>query len=289
VKTPVRDPRDAAYEQALIYAREMRELYRNNRATAQDVQARKETAERIERVLHDVEALNTFFQPIMDLRTGRAVGVEALSRFTGPMARTPDVWFAEAEQVGLLPELDLRAARAALGHYGQIPHGAYLSVNLSPDSAHDPGFADLIGSIPCNRLVIEITEHAPVHDYDALALALTPFRRSGGRLAVDDAGSGFASLRHILRLAPDVIKLDVDLVRGIDLDPARRALARALISFAQDIQATIVAEGVETEDELKTLRVLGVSYAQGFYLGRPGPLEERLEVERRARPRHTPA
>jgi EAL domain-containing protein (putative c-di-GMP-specific phosphodiesterase class I) len=279
-----RDPRDVAYEQALVYAREMRELYRSNRATAQDMRAREEAKQRIEGAIDDVEAIGTVFQPIMDLRTRRAVGVEALSRFAPAPVRTPDLWFAEAEQVGLLHELDLRCAGAALGHYGRIPRGAYLSVNLSPSTILSPGFEELVSQTPGN-LVLEITEHAPIGDYDVLAGALTAFRRGGGRLAVDDAGSGFASLRHILRLAPDVIKLDVDLTRGIDLDPARRALARALISFAHDIHASIVAEGVETEDELKTLRTLGVLYAQGFYLGRPGPLEERLEVERRARPR----
>lgn len=281
----LKDPRDVAYEQALIYAREMRELYRTSQVKAEEVQAREEARRRIEHVLNEDDALTTVFQPIKDLRTRRAVGVEALSRFTGPMARTPDVWFREAQEVGLQRELDLRAAHAAMRHSERLPHGAYLSVNLSPESVLASEFQGLVDAIPCNRLVIEVTEHAPVGDYEALAEALQSFRRRGGRLAVDDAGSGFASLRHILRLAPDVIKLDIELTRGVDLDPARRALARALISFAGDINAVIVAEGIETEDELKTLGTLGVSYGQGFYLGRPGPLEERLEVERRARPR----
>ena len=279
------DPRDVAYEQALVYAREVRELYRTNRETAHDLQERQEAIERIERVVRGPDLITTVFQPILDLRTGRAAGLEALSRFMVEPSRTPDVWFAEAERIGMLNQLDAKAAWTALSHLHLLPTGAYLSINLAPTTVTSPEFAALAEAAPMGRLVVEITEHAPVADYDVLAEAMAPFRRRGGKLAVDDAGSGFASLRHILRLAPDVIKLDLELTSGVDVDPARRALARALISFANDIDATIVAEGVETEDELKTLRTLGVSYAQGYYLGRPGPLEPGMKVERRARPR----
>jgi EAL domain-containing protein (putative c-di-GMP-specific phosphodiesterase class I) len=286
MSTSLPDPRDVAYEQALVYAREVRELYRENRATALDLEERRLASERIDRLLAGgPDVVTTVFQPIKDLRTGRTAGVEALSRFLIDPQRTPDLWFAEAEKIERLEELDVHAACRAASYLKEMPGGVYLSLNLSPSTIVSPSFQQVVDAAPPNRIVLEVTEHAPIHDYDALAMALTGFRRLGGRLAVDDAGSGFASLRHILRLEPNIIKLDIELTRGIDVDPARRALARALISFAADIQAAIVAEGVETEDELKALRILGVTYAQGFYLGRPGPLEDRLEPERRARPR----
>jgi EAL domain-containing protein (putative c-di-GMP-specific phosphodiesterase class I) len=122
------------------------------------------------------------------------------------------------------------------------------------------------------RIVLEVTEHAAVRDYGRLNAAVGTLRSRGVRLAVDDAGSGFASLQHILRLAPDFIKLDMELTRDVDNDLARRALAAALISFAAEIGATIIAEGIETEAELSTLRDLGVAYGQGFFLARPAEL-----------------
>ena len=126
------------------------------------------------------------------------------------------------------------------------------------------------------RLVVEITEHAPVDDYDQLKKALDPLRERGLRLAVDDAGAGFASLRHILNLAPDIIKLDRTLIDRIDEDCSRQALAAGLISFADKIDAAIVAEGIEREEEVHALDELGVGFGQGYFFARPGPLPLRL-------------
>jgi EAL domain-containing protein (putative c-di-GMP-specific phosphodiesterase class I) len=92
------------------------------------------------------------------------------------------------------------------------------------------------------------------------------------RLAVDDAGAGFATLQHILRLQPDLIKLDLSLTRDIDKDPVRRALASSLVSFAREINAQLIAEGVETAEELETIRALGIAFGQGYHLARPQPL-----------------
>ena len=135
-----------------------------------------------------------------------------------------------------------------------------------------PRFLEAIGDAPVERLVIELTEHERVEDYDSLGEALGRWRARGGRLAVDDAGAGFASLRHTLRLQPDIIKLDITLTRDIDRERAKRALASALISFAEEMGMTIVAEGIETQSELDALLALGVRYGQGFFLARPGPL-----------------
>ncbi len=137
-------------------------------------------------------------------------------------------------------------------------------------------------------MVVEITEHEPVDDYDELARALERLRARGARIAIDDAGAGFASLRHTLQLEPDVIKLDISLTRRIDRERGKRALAKALISFAQEMGVDIVAEGIETEAELHTLLELGARYGQGFFLARPGPLPTLDARDERAASRRSP-
>ena len=236
-----------------------------------EVSRRREATERVQGMLgHDT--VRVVVQPIADLLTGKVVGLEALSRFQATPERTPDLWFAEAKEVGLGLELELKAVRSALDLVEVLPPDVYLAVNLSPDTIASPRFVELMDGIPPERIVLEVTEHAPVEDYGVLAKALEPFRARGCRLAVDDAGAGFASFRHILRLNPDIIKLDMTLVRNIDQDPARRALASGLISFASDLGAKIIAEGVETTSELGALRNLGVRLGQGYYLARPEAL-----------------
>lgn len=224
----------------------------------------------IEGVL-DGEALAVVFQPIFDLGSGAMVGAEALARFTAEPQRGPDWWFAEAAAVGLGTELETAAVRAAVRYLDDLPSEAYLSLNISPATATSGLLPRALSGLPNRRTVLEITEHAAVDDYDALADALRDIRSAGGRLAIDDAGAGFASLRHIVRLGPDIIKLDISLTRAIHTDRIRRALASALISFASEVEAAIVAEGVETRDELDALVALGVPYAQGYYLARPVP------------------
>lgn len=224
------------------------------------------------RALLERGGIRIVYQPIVDLERESVAGVEALARFDAPPRRPPDAWFAEAEGVGLLRELELEALRLALADLPQIPVGVYLSVNLSPVTAVSEELLETIGSMPPGRLVVELTEHAPVEDYDALNDALAGLRRHGVRVAVDDAGAGFASLRHIVRVAPELIKLDMTLVRGLDADPTRGALVSALAGFAARLGTGVVAEGVETEEELLVLRDLGIRHAQGYLLGRPGPL-----------------
>jgi len=125
-------------------------------------------------------------------------------------------------------------------------------------------------------LIIELTEHEPVHDYEAVVEGLADLRRLGARVAIDDVGAGFASLRHILRLAPDIVKLDLSLTHGIEDDPNVHALTEALVRFSENTGALITAEGIETTSELRLLRMLGIDHGQGYLLGRPGPLEAHL-------------
>jgi EAL domain-containing protein (putative c-di-GMP-specific phosphodiesterase class I)/CheY-like chemotaxis protein len=232
---------------------------------------RRRQLERVRAVLLG-DAVHMVYQPIADLMTGQVVGYEGLARFDTEPARPPDVWFAEAQEVGLGVQLELVALRAAMKQFGQLPGQTYLSVNVSPATARSPHFEETLRGIDPTRIVVEITEHAPVVDYEELAGALRVLRSRGVRLAVDDAGAGFASLRHILRLSPDVIKLDRALTSDIDTDTARHALASALILFADKIGSSVVAEGIERDAELLTLRSLGVPYGQGYFLAKPAPL-----------------
>jgi EAL domain-containing protein (putative c-di-GMP-specific phosphodiesterase class I) len=217
----------------------------------------------------------THFQPIVNLKSGDAIGTEALSRFSDSSSRAPDEWFAEAADVGLGIELEVAALDSALEQLPRLPSSLYLSLNASVETIMSDDFASRIDDAPAERIVLELTEHTRVQDYDNFARGLESLRSQGVRLAVDDTGAGFSSLQHVLNLQPDIIKLDVGLTRGIDRDPARRALGRALLTFGLDAyDASIVAEGIETEGELEVLRSLGCPCGQGFYLGRPGRISQ---------------
>ena len=210
------------------------------------------------------------FQPVVRLEDGGVVGVEALARFDAALIESPVSWFEEADTVDMRLELELAAVRAAALAAQELTDEVWVSLNVSPNTAlHHDRLIQALSPIPHDRLVVEITEQAQVEDYDELNVALGHLREVGVRIAVDDAGAGYASLRHILRLEPDVIKLDKSLVRNVHRDRARRALATALISFAAEIGATIVAEGIESAEELDALRDLGVTFGQGYHLARP--------------------
>lgn len=238
-----------------------------------DTVSRIDSGQRIHQVLDDPAALSMVFQPIVDLVSGRVTAVEALARFHVTPNRPPDMWFSEAHHSGLGVELEMLAVSRALAQQPMLPDGVALTINAGPQTVMCPEFLDAFLDVPPGRIILELTEHTVVDDYSDLVASLRGLRNRGVRLAVDDTGSGYSSLVHILKLAPDFIKLDRDLISGIDLDPVRRALASSLVTFAADTGAQIVAEGVETEDELEVLRRLGVRYAQGFHLGRPAPLE----------------
>jgi EAL domain-containing protein (putative c-di-GMP-specific phosphodiesterase class I) len=217
------------------------------------------------------DSVDVEFQPVFDLLDCSIVSLEALARFWTEPMRSPSVWFAEANEVGLGAELELAAIRSALQRIDEFPEGVALALNVSPATALDPRFCELLLGV-ADRIVIEITEHAQVDDYDALAAALAPLRQRGAQLAIDDVGAGFANLRHILRLAPDIVKLDLSLTQEISRDPARLALATSLVGFAGGVGARIVAEGISSDEDLTSLRALGVDYGQGFYLARPSAL-----------------
>lgn len=239
-----------------------------------DLQMVRDHDDKALRVLDAIESHQprVVYQPIYDLHTMHVAGWECLSRFNGQPARTPDVWFKEAAEVGLGKELECLAIAVALAGLAQLAPGTYLSINCSPELVLSGRLLGLFENYPAERLVLEITEHAVVQDYASLQVALQPLRLRGVRVAIDDAGAGYASMRHILQVRPDIIKLDMSLTRGIDQDFQRRAMASALIAFARETGSVIIAEGVETEAELAQLKRLGAANAQGFLLGRPEPL-----------------
>ncbi|WP_199423104.1 sensor domain-containing phosphodiesterase [Actinotalea solisilvae] len=211
-------------------------------------------------------------QPIVDLASGLRTGAEALSRFPAAWGTTPDVVFAEAHDVGLGDRLELLALERAVDHLDRLD--GHLALNVSPQTLLTPACARLLARLPLDRVVLELSEHDPVEDYEALRAALAGPRAAGMRLAIDDVGAGFSSLRHIVLCAPDVIKLDRSIVDGLSADPVLRTLVAALVTFAHGHGTGVVAEGVETAADVAELRALGVDEAQGWFFGRPGPLED---------------
>jgi DNA-binding NarL/FixJ family response regulator len=269
----VKGTSNAAIVQAIRQAAQDEQLVVDlSRSSDTEARLRAERIERIQSVMKS-GGPEMVFQPIFDLESGSAVGVEALARFPDGR-RSPSVWFSEAAELGLTLDLELSAVRAALAWCEKLPENAWLALNVSPETVCSHELGSLLREARGQRIVLEMTEHSPVPDYDALILALERLRGSAVRVAVDDAGAGFASLRHILMVAPEFIKLDVSLTRGIAGDARRRALARALTTFGGDIGGTVIAEGVETPEDLAALAELRVPCAQGFHLARPGPATE---------------
>lgn len=220
------------------------------------------------------------YQPIYSLLRDEVAGAEALSRFDSLPPRPPDVWFNAAHEAGVGMDLELCAIEHALVALDRMPAPLTLSINTSPELLISGRLIPVLRNVDLTRIALEVTEHAAVTDYDALVSALAPFRERGALLSIDDAGAGYASMRHILNLKPDVIKLDMSLTRDIDTDASKRALAKGLIAFAHEIGSTIIAEGVETESELATLRAIGVDKVQGYYLSKPKTLEDFVLVAR---------
>ena len=205
-------------------------------------------------------------QPIVDLTTGLRVGAEALSRFPQQWNRAPDLVFADAEAIGQRERLEVQALRQAAAH---LPHTArYIAMNVSPATLGTSLCQEVLGRMPLDRVVLELSEHEPIDDYETLRATLAPLRARGMRLAIDDVGAGFSSLRHIVVTEPDVIKLDRSLVAGVADDTVLRVLTQALVELATAIGAHVVAEGIETAADAAVLARAGVHYGQGWLFDR---------------------
>ncbi|GIF04766.1 sensor domain-containing phosphodiesterase [Actinoplanes siamensis] len=239
-----------------------------------DVRKRRRNAE-IESRLRPV--LNrggpvVLLQPIVDLATGRRAGAEALSRFPQEWLQPPDEVFADAGLVGERENLELAALRQAAEHLPDVP--GYIAMNISPATLFTAGGVEFLSGLPLDRVVLELSEHDPIDDYDHLRAVLAPLRRRGMRLAIDDVGAGFSSLRHIVATGPDVIKLDRSMVGGVAGDNVLSVVAKALVELAGAVKATVVAEGVETAADAAALAGLGVGLGQGWLFDRATTAEE---------------
>ena len=223
----------------------------------------------VEAVLALPAAIAPVFQPVMEVATGRVAGYEALARFAPPFDRSPQLWFAQAHRCGLGPALEAAAIRAARA-VADRPAGSFLSLNVSPAALLSPEVKAAL-PVALRDVVIELTEHEAFGEDVALELELAALRERGARIALDDAGAGYAGLQQLIRLRPDIVKVDRSLVAGIHADTPKRALLEALARFAGTTGAAVCAEGVEELAELRALTGLDVTYAQGYALARPAP------------------
>jgi diguanylate cyclase (GGDEF)-like protein len=222
----------------------------------------------VERILRQ-RAIEPVFQPVASLTTGRLLGYEALARFPDSPERPPSAWFAQANACGLGPQLEAAAIEAALEISGR-PHGTYLGLNISPSALS----TDVVrGVLPddLSGIVIELTEHEVYVGDSLLADSLADLRERGARIAIDDAGAGYAGLKQVMWVRPHIVKLDLDLTRSIHSDPVRMALVESLVRFARRVGATVCAEGIENHDDIEVLANLDVPWGQGYALGRPAP------------------
>jgi len=222
----------------------------------------------LEALLAQSGALSVVFQPMVHLASGDTFAYEGLTRFPPDSVLTPQKWFTTARRLGRGVAFEHAALREVLTAAERIPDRYPVAVNLSPSAVLDPSIQELLVSVD-RPLIVEVTEHEPFPD--SLSADLEKLRGAGVSVAVDDAGAGYASFAQLLRLRPDIIKIDGELIDGIDEDPVKRAFATALTALGAELGAKIVAEAVETPGQLDTLTRLGIEYGQGFLLGRPVP------------------
>ena len=219
--------------------------------------------------------LDMQFQPIFQLGNWlvgdkRPVGYEALARFASDVPT--DAWFRAATKLGLGVELELAAISAAVRRLDDVPGGRYITVNVSPNVVESLPFSAIVKRLTSGRVRLEISEEAVIDDYERFRSTISALRRKGLRIAIDDVGAGMASLKHLVLIPHDSIKLDLDVVRGVDHDRNRQAMVSALVALSKATDTQVVAEGIETMSELVSLAELGVAFGQGYLLGRPSLL-----------------
>jgi EAL domain-containing protein (putative c-di-GMP-specific phosphodiesterase class I) len=237
------------------------------RATRRLARGALPTASDIRRLLRS-SAPEVVAQPILDLSAGEVTGYEALARFPEPAAAEPQAWFDAAHRSGLGPDLEARAIAQALELGGSRPAGTILSVNVSP-SVLDTAVLEAVLPKDLSGLQFEITEHELADDAGALVASLDRLRRRGAQIAVDDVGEGYAGLKRVMRVRPEVLKIDRAIVAGVSSEPAKAALLEAVVHYAARTGAQVCAEGLETIEDLATVADLDVALAQGWVVGRP--------------------
>ncbi|MGZ6674739.1 MAG: EAL domain-containing protein, partial [Solirubrobacteraceae bacterium] len=229
--------------------------------------------ETVEAVLADPTLIRPVFQPIVDLRRSAVQGYEMLARLANDPSGTPPRWLAAAERLGVSNALEASLVAAGITAREHLPRGTYLSINVSPGALVSSEVRAVLDAAPggLEQLVFELTEQSGIDDYDGLATALDGVRAAGGHVAVEDAGAGYESLQHVLRLRPEYVKLDRDLISDAHADPAKLAIIEAVGLFAERLGAALVAPGIERRAEQEMLAGLAVPLGQGYLFGRPGP------------------
>ena len=207
--------------------------------------------------------LRVRFERVADLSSGAVVGEEAIPEFLGNANRSAVELFADAQAVDMLTRLELTFVRAALDALKGIPDDRWMSLSVSLATAGSAELLDLLSEAPADRVVLQLTELEPVDDRARLERAINRWRASGVRIAIDDVGPGIASLRDLVRIRPDFVKLDTSVVRGVEDDLSRQRLVRALLSIAEDLGSTVIAKGADTATAVETLVRLGSRLAQG--------------------------
>ena len=254
-------------------------------ASLQAAQLRQaEELGRLER-LQDIllrERVVTSYQPILRMQEGTVMGFEALSR--GPKGsglESAGELFDAAKSHGLRVELDRLCRKRALLSSGRIPSNAKIFVNTLPATLRDPQFRDkaLIefldkAQVKPERIVIEITEQEVIENHGIFRDTMAYFTDLGMSFAVDDVGAGYSGLDTIAKLRPQYLKIDINLVRDVHHNPVKRQMVKALIDLGRGIDAKVIAEGIEKEEEAQVLRGIGVDYGQGFHLARPDAGQE---------------
>ncbi len=269
------------FNPGLGYARQILAAFELARRDAElnDAIARRER-HRIFQDLVLAEDLAILYEPIVNLTTNEILGHEALVR--GPWKsdlHSPNRLFQLAEETGLVFELDCLCRRTALRGARGLEAGRKLFLNCLPTAIHDPAFRGeaLSKTLQDLRLrpedmVFEISERESIDNFSIFREAKDYYKNLGFQIALDDTGVAYGSLEAVMELAPDYIKVDLSLVRGIDTDPPRQELLRALHAVAGKLGGQIIAEGIETREELETLQGLGIPYGQGYLFGRAAPL-----------------
>ena len=265
--------RDQAPLSAEVGADVVRALTERLQADDLAFERRHEFRRRIELAIQP-GAIDPVFQPVVDLQSRRLLGYEGLMRLPADREKPVEQWLEDAVVAGLGIDLEAAAIRAIADKLPFLPPDLRIGVNVSPAAVLTDEVSDLLASLGPQTMVVELTEHAEVEDYDSLASCLAGLRSAGLRISIDDVGAGFASLRHILRLSPDSLKIDRSVSGSCEDDPAALALVRALVSFADALGIDVIAEGIESAAAAELLRDLGVRYGQGYHFGRPAPVEE---------------
>jgi EAL domain-containing protein (putative c-di-GMP-specific phosphodiesterase class I) len=244
-------------------------LIENSKKEFKELKSRRN---QIEKAIQDRDYY-AVFQPIFHIKNNKLWGYEALTRFN-QLKGTPDKIFEQADELGLGTQLGIEVIACALADSASFPQTVFINLNATPELILSGKLAEFFASYTSlNRYVLEITEHVIIQDYQEILLAIAPLRKKGMRLAIDDTGAGYASFRHILLLKPEIIKLDISLIRDIDQNEGKQALASALVAFSRRGKHLLIAEGVETKEELAALRALGVDLVQGYLFSKAMPVK----------------